>query len=61
MESRLNDPKEVNLYDLNKYVILPATIELKCSMVELMTTRAEQAPDFFVSHCDSACVKRYLY
>ena len=40
---------EVNLYDLDKYVIRPATEEKQCAMVELMAS-GEQPPDFFVSH-----------
>ena len=40
---------EVNLYDLDKYVIRPATEEKECAMVELMAS-GEQPPDFFVSH-----------
>ena len=39
----------VTLYDLNKYVILPITVESKLSLVEVMAT-GTQAPDYFVSH-----------
>ena len=40
--------KRVGLYDMNTYTILPATTARKCSMMELMSARA-QPPDFFVS------------
>ncbi len=38
----------ISLYDLNSYVILPATLSAQCSMMELMAGR-EQQPDYFVS------------
>ena len=41
--------EEVTLYDCNTYVILPATAEKECSMVELMASE-EQPPDYFCSH-----------
>ena len=41
--------EEVTLYDCNTYVILPATAEKECSMVELMASE-EQPPHYFVSH-----------
>lgn len=42
--------EEVNLHDVLRYVIHPATVDHSCSMVELMATE-EQPPDYFVSHC----------
>ena len=42
----------VNLYDINKYIIMPDTKEKQCSYVELVVpagTRA-QTPNWFVSH-----------
>ena len=41
--------EEVTLYACNTYVILPATAEKECSMVELMASE-EQPPHYFVSH-----------
>jgi hypothetical protein len=40
---------DVNLYDLNKYVISPSTAARQCSIVELMA-KDDQPPDYFVSH-----------
>lgn len=41
-------PKTVTLYDACNYVILPATLSAKWSMVEMMSSH-EQPPDYFVS------------
>ena len=41
-------PETVTLYDMCAYVILPATLPAKCSLVELMASD-EQSPDYFVS------------
>ena len=43
-------PETVTLYDVCKYVILPATIELKCSFVERLVGCKPQPPQWFVSH-----------
>ena len=48
-EIALTDPREVTLYDINSQVILLATAERECSMVELLASH-EQKPDFFTSH-----------
>ena len=48
-EVTLRNPQQVNLYDLNSQVILPATFQKELSMVEFISTQ-EQPPDFFVSH-----------
>ena len=45
----LSEPEEVTLYDLNSNVVVLATVERQCSMVELLASDA-QSPDFFVSH-----------
>ena len=37
------------LYDLNSNVVVLATVERRCSMVELLASDA-QSPDFFVSY-----------
>ena len=42
-------PAQVNLYDMAKYVIYPATTRDQCSVVELMGS-GPQLPDYFVSH-----------
>ena len=39
----------MNLYDMCRYVIEPATKLMEISMVELMAEK-EQTPDYFVSH-----------
>ena len=44
-------PERVTLYDCNTYVIKPATIQRRCSFVELVgETAAQQMPKWFVSH-----------
>ena len=48
-----NHKDSLNLYDLVKYVVNPATAEHKCSFVELVTPEgcADTAtPQWFVSH-----------
>ena len=45
----LIEPEEVTLYNLNSNVVVLATVERQCSMVELLASDA-QSPDFFVSH-----------
>ena len=42
-------PPAVSLYDVYKFVIMPATIERGCSFVELFA-EAPQHPSWFVSH-----------
>lgn len=49
IDSIVSDPKEVNLYDLDRFVVRPATKPYQCAMVELMA-EGEQPPDYFVSH-----------
>ena len=52
---------EVNLYDTLKYVIKPATLKHKCSLVEMMADGV-QLPDYFISHCASAgSIRRHLW
>ena len=36
-------PKMVNLYDLNTYLILPATMRKRCSYVEFVASRGAEA------------------
>jgi len=43
------NPSDVTLYDLNHYVILPATKARKCSYAELVV-KGSQPADWFVSH-----------
>ena len=42
-------PAMVNLYDLDDYMIRPATAAHRCSWVDLLTDD-EQPPTFFCSH-----------
>ena len=42
-------PATVALYDVNTFVILPGTVTLQCSFVELLAT-GPQLPKWFVSH-----------
>merc|ERR1719491_2018446 len=42
-------PSTVNLYDLNKYLIMPDTAKDRCSYVE-MVAKGPQPADWFVSH-----------
>uniref|UniRef100_A0A6S8A2X7 Uncharacterized protein n=1 Tax=Aplanochytrium stocchinoi TaxID=215587 RepID=A0A6S8A2X7_9STRA len=42
-------PEKVNLYDVNKYIILPVTVKRQCSFVEMVATGPRQ-PKWFVSH-----------
>ena len=44
----LTSVDEMSLYDMNSNVILPATSEKRCSMVELLAKEV-QRPDYFVS------------
>jgi len=53
-------PEEVNLYDVNKYVILPATVEKQCSFVELFAS-SPQKPRFFVSHWWGEPVRAFIF
>ena len=50
---------DVNLYDLDKHVIRPWTLESQWSFVETMGT-SEQPPDFFVSQAWSEAVTKFL-
>jgi hypothetical protein len=54
----LMTPETVTLYDLNKYVIMPATEADQCSYVELVTGVGEESarrcPD---GHVPMACIK----
>ena len=43
-------PAEVNLYDLNKYLLMPDTKEKRVSYVEHITGGIAQRPQWFVSH-----------
>ena len=43
-------PAEVNLYDLNKYLLMPDTKEKRVSYVEHITGGVAQTPQWFVSH-----------
>lgn len=52
-------PEDVVLYDVNTYVILPATTSERCSMVELLAEH-EQKPDYFVSHWWGERVKDFV-
>ena len=48
-----NHKDSLNLYDLVKYVVNPATAEHKCSFVELVTPEGKEdtaIPQWFVSH-----------
>lgn len=52
MERRKLEPEEVNLYDLNEYLLKPATKpvrEGRCSLVELLASKPRQA-QIFLSH-----------
>jgi hypothetical protein len=44
----LTSVDEMSLYDMNSNVILPATSEKRCSMVELLAKEV-QRPNYFVS------------
>ena len=46
---QLLTPEAVTLYDMDRYLIKPATLQRKCSMVELLAV-APQPPSWFVSH-----------
>ena len=50
---------DVNLYDTLKYVIKPATLKHKCSLVEMMAV-ARQLPDYFVSHWWGEAIAHFL-
>ena len=52
-------PGIVNLYDVDKYLIRPATVEHKCALVELMA-KGPQKPKWFVSHFWAEPVKDFL-
>jgi hypothetical protein len=43
LAGELLTPETVTLYDLNKYVIMPATEEHRCSYVELVTGTSEES------------------
>ena len=45
----LSEVEKVTLYDISSKVLLLATVERQCSMVELLASE-DQSPDFFVSH-----------
>jgi len=51
--------KIMNLYHLNTWLILPATEERDCAMVELLAT-APQAPRWFISHWWGEALKDFL-
>ena len=51
--------EEANLYDACRYVIKPATYELRCSYVELVA-RGPQPPRWFVSHWWGEPVVQFL-
>ena len=50
---------DVNLYDCLKYVIKPATLADRCSLVELMA-EGPQLPDYFVSHWWGEAIVEFL-
>lgn len=49
VDAIVSDAKDVNLYDLDRFVVRPATKPYQCALVELMA-EGEQPPDYFVSH-----------
>ena len=49
VDAVVSDAKDANLYDLDRFVVRPATKPYQCAMVELMA-EGEQPPDYFVSH-----------
>ena len=51
INGKLLTPDKVTLYDINKYVILPFTVEKQSSFVRaLPSTAGPQPPRFFMSH-----------
>ena len=50
---------QVTLYDATRYVIKPATLERRCSYVELVAS-GPQRPTWFVSQCVSRGLERRL-
>jgi len=61
-------PEKVTLYDINKYIIIPFTMESEASFVEtLPSTAGTQPPKFFVSHTSgepfyhtTACIQQLI-
>lgn len=54
--------KSINLYELNSWLIKPATARDQCSYVELVSTdAAEQRPEWFVSHWWGEPVSHFIF
>ena len=58
-QGELLTPESVNLYDLNHFLIRPATIARECSLVEVFAETV-QPPHWFVSHWWGEPVKEFL-
>lgn len=58
-EHEIITPDEVNLYDCDKFLIRPASIESRRALVELMSND-DQPPEYFVSHWWGEEVKQFV-
>ena len=60
-KGKLLTPDKVTLYDVNRYIILPFTVETQLSFVQsLSSTAGPQPPRFFISHWWGETVRDFL-